>query len=436
MASTIKVDNVQNTPGTNVINKCGTAITIGASGDTVSLASGASQSGFKSIDFCTTAKTTGFTAVAGKGYFVNTCGGAVTVTLPASPNAGDQVEVVDLKGTFNCNAVTLGRNSKKMKGTCEDLMLKGERQVTRIIYTGACQGWVAELGINATDPALKRNAYTVQYLVVAGGGGGGVRIGGGGGAGGYRTICSKTFEVVPGTTYPVTVGGAGSGGCRGGPTGPYVIATSGTNSVFSTITSAGGGHGATFDSTISNSAAADGGSGGGGSGYAQPNSNAGTGNEPEVSPSQGNDGGKGRPHPDLGTGNSAGGGGGAGTGGTPGNAPPEVSGPGGNGSSSTITGTAVTRAGGGGGGGASTAGTGGPGGGGNGKVFPGAATAGCANTGGGGGGNDGPGTGGNGGSGIVVIRRLTADSTSTSGTVTTSGCDTIHTFTGTGTFVA
>ena len=50
------------------------------------LASGATQSGFGrtgSVDWCTTAKTSPFTAVNGDGYFVNTTSGAVTVTLPA-----------------------------------------------------------------------------------------------------------------------------------------------------------------------------------------------------------------------------------------------------------------------------------------------------------------------------------------------------------------
>ena len=46
MASTIKVDNVQNQPGTNIIDKCGTTITLGQSGDTIALACGASQTGF------------------------------------------------------------------------------------------------------------------------------------------------------------------------------------------------------------------------------------------------------------------------------------------------------------------------------------------------------------------------------------------------------
>ena len=71
--------------GGNIINQCGTAITIGASGDTVSLASGASQSGFGrtgTVDWQTTKKTASFTAVSGEGYFVDTSSSALTVTLP------------------------------------------------------------------------------------------------------------------------------------------------------------------------------------------------------------------------------------------------------------------------------------------------------------------------------------------------------------------
>ena len=47
MTSTVKVNNVQAADGGNIINQCGTTITLGASGDTVNLASGASQSGSK-----------------------------------------------------------------------------------------------------------------------------------------------------------------------------------------------------------------------------------------------------------------------------------------------------------------------------------------------------------------------------------------------------
>ena len=75
MTSTIKVNNIQNQCGANIINESSNTITIGASGDTVSLASGASQSGFGrtgTVNWDTTAKTAAFTAVSGNGYFVNT----------------------------------------------------------------------------------------------------------------------------------------------------------------------------------------------------------------------------------------------------------------------------------------------------------------------------------------------------------------------------
>ena len=46
MTSTIKVNNIQNQCGANIINENSDTITIGASGDTIALASGASQTGF------------------------------------------------------------------------------------------------------------------------------------------------------------------------------------------------------------------------------------------------------------------------------------------------------------------------------------------------------------------------------------------------------
>ena len=81
MTSTIKVNTIQNTCGADIIKKCGSSntITIGASGDTVALASGASQSGFGrtgTVDWQTSVKTSTFTAASGEGYFVNTTDGA------------------------------------------------------------------------------------------------------------------------------------------------------------------------------------------------------------------------------------------------------------------------------------------------------------------------------------------------------------------------
>ena len=75
----------------------------------------------------------------------------------------------------------------------------------------------------------------VSYAVVAGGGGGGSNHGGAGGAGGLRTCTS--LSVCGATPYPITVGSGGAAGVRT----PYSNAVSGTPSIFSSITSAGGG---------------------------------------------------------------------------------------------------------------------------------------------------------------------------------------------------
>ena len=91
----------------------GTTLTLGASGDTVTLASGASQSGFGrtgTVDWQTgSVKTSTFTATSGEGYFVNTTGGAITVNLPAG-SAGDIIGLKDYAGTWDTNAVPLNAN--------------------------------------------------------------------------------------------------------------------------------------------------------------------------------------------------------------------------------------------------------------------------------------------------------------------------------------
>ena len=85
MAGILKVDTIQNANADNIITQTNsTTLTIGASGDTVTLAAGATSSGFGAtyngaVNWDTTPKTTTVTAVSGVGYFVNTTSGAITV---------------------------------------------------------------------------------------------------------------------------------------------------------------------------------------------------------------------------------------------------------------------------------------------------------------------------------------------------------------------
>jgi len=442
MASTIKVNNIQNQCGANIINESANTITLGASGDNIVLASGATQSGFGrtgTVDWDTTAKTASFTAVSGNGYFVNTTSGAITVTLPSSPSAGDIVALQDYAGTWGTNNITIGRNGSNIGGVAVDPTLSTSDQSITLVYVDATRGWqtvndstqsvAAVQYVTATGGTVTccgdykihtftgpgtftvtcagnpTGSSTVDYMVIAGGGGGGGGgYGGGAGAGGYREssgTSSGSYTVSPlgsgvsalpvtATGYPITVGSGGSGG----PGGPGTPGCAGSNSIFSTITSAGGGGGGRECQSGN-----PGGSGGGGS-YG---GTGGAGNTPPVSPPQGQPGGDGTPGAPAYNNAGGGGAGGAGNNGTA-----CTSGPGGPGVASSITASPVTRAGGGGAGrgDVGSAGSGGPGGGGNGGGSPdGTGSAGTTNTGGGGGGGGSfNGAGGTGGSGIVVIR--------------------------------
>jgi hypothetical protein len=454
--SEIKVNKIS--PRTN----CGT-VQLGDSGDTITIPAGATitnngtAAGFGATgaaSWDTTVKTASFTGVAGVGYFVNTTSGAITVTLPASPDAGAVVAVSDYAQNAETNNITLARNGSNIQGDAEDLVLQRNGIAMTLVFVDATKGWiVTDTGAEADkepDPGFVTatggtitecgnfkihtftgpgtftvscagnplGSETVDYLVVAGGGSGGGRYGGGGGGGGYREssgAASGCYSIsplgacvsaLPVTVqgYPITVGGGGTGvpAVPGSDDG-----NRGNNSIFSTITSTGGGAGAGQNAV---SPLGPGGSGGGGSyGSTCGNQLGGTGNTPPVSPPQGQPGGLGyQPNSPY----STGGGGGATEAGVNANSSPSAAGRGGAGATSSITGSPVGRSGGGGGsgegshgvtaGGASPCGSGTAG---SSSNTP--AGAGADNRGGGGGAAYYPGpssSSGNGGSGVVIIR--------------------------------
>ena len=275
--------------------------------------------------------------------------------------------------------------------------------------------------LKQVNQAIRQGAWSafnppqfVEYLVVAGGGGGGSSNGGGGGAGGLLT---GIVTVAAGASYTVTVGAGGNGGSYTSNLPGFT----GSNSIFSSITSTGGGGGGT--EALSTTFASSGGSGGGAN-YLQ---SAGTIFGQGIS-GQGNAGGKaiaGGASP-----YNSGGGGGAGTVGL--NAVSPVSGNGGAGIASAISGTATVYAGGGGGGcfsgSGGLAGNGGVGGGGTGSTG-GYTSNGTVNTGGGGGGSGNASIfSGTGASGIVIVRYPGNVQFYTGGAVTYANGHVVHTF--------
>jgi hypothetical protein len=376
--------------------------------------------------------STGLTAVAGRGYFIDTTSGTVTVTLPASPSAGDVVVLKDYARTWGTNAISMASTTFDGVSVSETFSTNG--QTITLVYMDGTKGWSlinedtttglgaayisATGGTVTTSGDFKIHTFTgdgcfvvscggnpagsdtVDYLVVAGGGGGGGDNGGGAGGGGARMssgTASGCYSASPlgacvsalpvsATTYPITVGAGGSNVSPGNAT---PAGGNGSNSIFSTITSTGGGGGGGAPGSPEGASAGQGRNGGSGGGNRESFPAGGTGNTPPVSPPQGTPGGN------LCVSGSAGGGGATAAGSDSSPSPAA----GGAGVTTSISGTPTAYA----GGGAGAGGSGGTGGGG--PSEPGGGTAGTTNTGGGGGGGNANDIGsGAGGKGIVILR--------------------------------
>jgi hypothetical protein len=418
MSSIIKVNTVQDVDGNNIINENANTITIGKSGDTVQVASGASLVG-AGIEWQSTIVTGAtHTVSANQGIWIDTSSNACTLTLPASPSVGDQVIFTDYARNWATNAVTLNLNSEKFQGNTTPVPVYDTNgESVDIVYSGSTQGWIPN-----SDGAVANEtpqSYNADFLIVAGGGGSGSsRAGGGagaGGAGGYRT--GSSVSLTGGQTYAITVGAGGalgagtSGANQGGDGDASSIIGTGVS-----VTSAGGGGGG---AGLGGSGAIgrDGGSGGGGGANAGPSGlpfAGGSGNVPSTSPVQGYDGGT------TTSGSGYGSGGGGSSGAAPaGGGSPSSAGPG---TANSITGASVTYAAGG------IAGNNQPG------------DAGGANTGNGAQGSGQAYAGNTGGSGVVILSVSDADysgTTTGSPTVATgvSG-KTVMTFTGDGSYTA
>jgi hypothetical protein len=400
------------------------------------------------VDWNTTAITADpANAVSGTGYFANTTSSAFTITLPTSPSAGDIVAIRDYAQTFATNNLTIGRNGQPIDGQTFDLILSTNGIALTLVYVDGTQGWKSVNSneivngprfITATGGTVTccgdykihtftspgtftvcsvgnpAGSDTVDYLVVAGGGSGGGRNGGSGagGSGGLRegynpgsyTASPLATTALPITAqgYPITVGAGGAGK----PSATGGKGNTGSNSIFSSITSSGGGGGGALSSSGPTTIGAAGGSGGG-AGIETDNlplSYAGAGNTPPVSPPQGNNGGN-----NFATSfpsSTVAGGGGGGAGATGGNASCSTGGTRGCGVDTSISGSTVNYAQGG-----SAVNFGSPVGGLGGNNPTPATTVngvdGGTNKGGGGGGagsDNNTGDSGAGGSGIVIIR--------------------------------
>ena len=88
-----------------------------------------------------TDSNTPYTAVAGAQIFANTSSDAITVNLPASPSTGDEVTIIDTRGSWASNNLTVGRNGQPINTGASDLTLNTSGQALTLVYIDATRGW-------------------------------------------------------------------------------------------------------------------------------------------------------------------------------------------------------------------------------------------------------------------------------------------------------
>ena len=91
-------------------------------------------SGGAGVSWVESIQTSNFTAEAGKGYFVNTTDGAITLTLPSSQNDGAVVSIKDYAVTCGSNALSINRNSSKMQGRSTNSILDTSRASETLLF--------------------------------------------------------------------------------------------------------------------------------------------------------------------------------------------------------------------------------------------------------------------------------------------------------------
>jgi hypothetical protein len=85
--------------------------------------------------------STSATISAGNGYFVDTTGLAVTLTLPALATIGQTIRFNDLAGNFSVNNLTIARNGHKIQGVADDLVVSDAQASFGLVYSNATYGW-------------------------------------------------------------------------------------------------------------------------------------------------------------------------------------------------------------------------------------------------------------------------------------------------------
>jgi len=127
----------------SVLTASGTALAIptGAvmlvKSDGTNTTKGITQKGYNTI----TDSNTPYTAVSGDQILANTTANPITILLPASPAVGDEVTIIDTRGTWGSNNCIINRNGKPINSGTSNLTLAINGQSITLLYIDATRGW-------------------------------------------------------------------------------------------------------------------------------------------------------------------------------------------------------------------------------------------------------------------------------------------------------
>jgi hypothetical protein len=128
--------SVATASGTSVPIPIGASVAVVSDGTNMKL--GLLSKGYGTIN---SASVTSYTAVAGDQLLTNTTTAGISITLPTSAATGDELTIVDARGTFQSNNLTIARNGHNINGSGANLILSTNGQAITLVYVDSTRGW-------------------------------------------------------------------------------------------------------------------------------------------------------------------------------------------------------------------------------------------------------------------------------------------------------
>ena len=134
--NTTKTLSVKTASGTALAVPIGAVMLVKSDGTNTTKA--ITEKGYFTI---TSSAITAYTAVAGDQLLIDTTQTTVTITLPAAPAVGDEIVIIDARGTFASNNVTVERNGKPINSGTNNLALATNGQAITLVFIDSTRGW-------------------------------------------------------------------------------------------------------------------------------------------------------------------------------------------------------------------------------------------------------------------------------------------------------